>query len=88
MIRRFGPCHKDVAAQHPGVGRAYGTNIVIGISYGGRSTGTVTDSYTIDAFGRLFSSTGSTRYPYRLGGDWGYQTDPTGLLQLGAWFYP
>jgi len=50
---------------------------------------TVTDSYTIDVLGRLFSSTGSTRYPYRFGGDWGYITDTpgSGLLQLGARTY-
>jgi len=26
--------------------------------------------------------------PYRFGGVWGYMTDPSGLVQLGARFYP
>jgi len=51
--------------------------------------GTVTDSYTLDAFGKPFSSTGSTRNPYRYGGAWDYFTDylGSGLLQLGHRFY-
>ena len=51
--------------------------------------GTVTDSYTIDAFGKPFSSTGTTRNPYRYGGAWDYFTDylGSGLLQLGHRFY-
>ena len=51
--------------------------------------GTVTDSYTLDAFGKPFSSTGTTRNPYRYGGAWDYFTDylGSGLLQLGHRFY-
>jgi RHS repeat-associated protein len=49
--------------------------------------GTVTDTYDMDTFGRPLSTTGSTPNPYRYGGAWGYITDPSGLLQLGARFY-
>jgi RHS repeat-associated protein len=48
---------------------------------------TVTDSYTFDAFGYQPSSTGTTPNPYRYGAEWGYITDPSGLLQLGARYY-
>jgi RHS repeat-associated protein len=48
----------------------------------------VTDAYSLDAFGVEFASaTGSTPNPYRYGGAWGYITDGSGLLQLGARFY-
>jgi RHS repeat-associated protein len=46
-----------------------------------------TDTYDLDAFGRQLASTGTTPNPYRFGGEWGYITDPSGLLQLGARFY-
>ena len=48
-------------------------------------SGTGTDSYGLDAFGRQMSSAGSTTNPYRFGGGWGYMTDTpgSGLLQLG-----
>jgi RHS repeat-associated protein len=48
---------------------------------------TVTDSYTLDSFGRQLGGTTPTPNPYRFGGAWGYITDPSGLLQLGARFY-
>jgi RHS repeat-associated protein len=48
---------------------------------------TATDAYSLDAFGRNMSTTGSTPNPYRYGGAWGYITDPSGMLQLGARFY-
>jgi RHS repeat-associated protein len=51
------------------------------------SSGTVTDSYDMDTFGTELGSTGSTPNPYRYGAAWGYITDPSGLLQLGARFY-
>ena len=51
------------------------------------TSGTVTDSYHLDAWGHHFSSTGSTVNPYRYGAAWGYITDPSGMLQLGARFY-
>ncbi len=41
----------------------------------------------MDTFGRQLASTGTTPNPYRYGGAWGYITDPSGLLQLGARFY-
>jgi RHS repeat-associated protein len=41
----------------------------------------------MDTFGRPVSSTGTTPNPYRYGAAWGYITDPSGLLQLGARFY-
>lgn len=52
-------------------------------------TGTFTDGYLLNAFGRQLGIYGSTRNPYRYDGAWGYQTDTTGsgLLQLGARFY-
>jgi RHS repeat-associated protein len=51
------------------------------------ASGTVTDSYHLDAWGQQLASTGSTPNPYRYGGAWGYITDPSGMLQLGARFY-
>ena len=53
------------------------------------ASGTVTDTYEMDTFGRRVSSTGSTPNPYRFGAAWGYITDTpgSGLLQLGARFY-
>jgi len=50
-------------------------------------TGTATDAYSLDAFGRGATAWGTTPDPYRYGGAWGYMTDPSGLLQLGARFY-
>jgi len=58
-------------------------------------TGTITDSYTLEAFGGVQSTSGTTNNPYRgvypersrRGGAWGYITDPSGMLQLGARFY-
>jgi RHS repeat-associated protein len=47
----------------------------------------VTDSYDLDTFGRQLATTGATPNPYRYGAAWGYITDPSGLLQLGARFY-
>lgn len=50
--------------------------------------GSVTDSYALDTFGTPSGpAEGSTPNPYRFGGAWGYITDPSGLLQLGARFY-
>jgi RHS repeat-associated protein len=49
--------------------------------------GTVTDSYDMDTFGAELDSTVTTPNPYRFGGAWGYITDPSGLLQLGARYY-
>ena len=51
------------------------------------ASGTVTDTYTLDAFGRQISSTGSTTNPYKYDAAWGYITDPSGFQQLGARFY-
>ena len=51
------------------------------------ASGTVTDSYELDTFGRQVSSSGSTPNPYRFGGAWGYITDPSGFLQLGVRFF-
>ena len=51
------------------------------------ASGTVTDTYELDTFGRSVSSTGTTPNPYRYGGAWGYITDPSGLLQLGQRYY-
>ena len=51
------------------------------------ATGTVTDTYELDTFGRLNSSSGTTTNPYRFGGAWGYITDPSGMLQLGVRHY-
>ena len=42
----------------------------------------------LDAFGRNLGYFASASwYPYRFGGAWGYITDPSGMLQLGARFY-
>jgi RHS repeat-associated protein len=49
--------------------------------------GTLTDTYDMDTFGTDLGSTETTVNPYRYGGAWGYITDPSGLLQLGARFY-
>jgi len=59
------------------------------------ASGTVTDTYELDTFGRSVSSSGSTPNPYRgvypersrRGAAWGYITDPSGMLQLGARYY-
>jgi len=51
------------------------------------ATGAVTDTYTLDAFGRQISSTGSTTNPYKYDAAWGYISDPSGFQQLGARFY-
>jgi len=47
----------------------------------------ITDSYTLDAFGRQLSASGTTQNAYRFGAAWGYLTGPSGLLQLGARVY-
>jgi RHS repeat-associated protein len=51
------------------------------------ASGTATDWYELDTFGRQVSSSGTTPNPYRYGAAWGYITDPSGMLQLGARFY-
>ena len=51
------------------------------------ASGTVTDTYDMDTFGRALASTGTTPNPYKFGAAWGYITDPSGLLQLGARYY-
>ena len=51
------------------------------------ASGTVTDTYGLDTFGRSVSSTGTTPNPYRFGGAWGYITDASGMLQLGTRYY-
>ena len=51
------------------------------------ATATVTDTYELDSFGRLNSSSGTTPNSYRFGGAWGYMTDPSGMLQLGERHY-
>jgi len=51
------------------------------------ANGAVTDTYEMDTFGKPVSTTGSTPNPYRFGGAWGYMTDPSGFLQLGARYY-
>ena len=51
------------------------------------ANGAVTDTYDMDTFGTARSSTGSTPNPYRYGAAWGYMTDPSGFLQLGARYY-
>jgi RHS repeat-associated protein len=51
------------------------------------ATGAATDWYELDTFGRQVSSSGNTPNPYRFGGAWGYITDPSGFLQLGARCY-
>ncbi len=48
---------------------------------------TITDTYQLDAWGHQIASSGSTQNPYKYGAAWGYITDPSGLLQLGARFY-
>jgi RHS repeat-associated protein len=49
---------------------------------------TITDTYSLDAFRDSFAApTGSTANPYRVGGAWGYNTETSGLQQLGARFY-
>jgi RHS repeat-associated protein len=51
------------------------------------ASATVTDTYDMDTFGKPIASTGSTPNPYRFGAAWGYITDPSGFLQLGARYY-
>ena len=51
------------------------------------ATGAVTDTYDMDTFGKPIGSTGSTPNPYRFGAAWGYITDPSSFLQLGARCY-
>ena len=51
------------------------------------ASATVTDTYDMDTFGTARSSTGGTPNPYRYGAAWGYITDPSGFLQLGARYY-
>ena len=51
------------------------------------ASATVTDTYDMDTFGRPVASTGSTPNPYRYGAAWGYMSDPSGFLQLGARYY-
>jgi RHS repeat-associated protein len=51
------------------------------------AAGGVTDTYTLEAFGKQRSSTGATPNPYRYGGAWGYINGVSGLQQLGARFY-
>ena len=51
------------------------------------ASGTATDWYELDTFGRQVSSSGTTPNPYRFGAAWGYITDPSGMLQLGQRFY-
>jgi RHS repeat-associated protein len=51
------------------------------------ASGTTTDAYSLDAFGRSLGGWGSTESPYRYGAAWGYLTDPSGMQQLGARFY-
>jgi RHS repeat-associated protein len=51
------------------------------------ASGTATDWYELDTFGRQVSSSGTTPNPYRYGGAWGYISDPSGLEQLGERFY-
>ena len=51
------------------------------------ASATVTDTYDTDTFGRPIGTTGSTPNPYRYGAAWGYITDPSGFLQLGARYY-
>jgi len=52
------------------------------------ASGTVTDTYALDAFGvKMASDGGSTPNPYHYDGAWGYITDPSGLQQLGYRFY-
>lgn len=51
------------------------------------ASGVVTDTYDMDTFGKPVSTTGNTPNPYRFGAAWGYMTDPSGFLQLGARYY-
>jgi len=51
------------------------------------ASGTATDWYELDTFGRQVSSSGTTPNPYRFGAAWGYITDPSAFLQLGHRFY-
>jgi RHS repeat-associated protein len=51
------------------------------------ATGAVTDTYSLELFGKQRSSTGTTPNPYRFGGAWGYINGVSGLQQLGARFY-
>jgi RHS repeat-associated protein len=51
------------------------------------ASGAVTDTYDMDTFGSPRGSSGSTPNPYRYGAAWGYITDPSGFLQLGARYY-
>jgi len=48
---------------------------------------TLTDSYRLDSFGTPTGPAQATLNPYRFGAAWGYITDPSGMLQLGARFY-
>ena len=48
------------------------------------STGTVTDTYQYDAFGRLIATTGSTPNKYMYSGEW---SDSIGLYNLRARYY-
>lgn len=41
------------------------------------ASGTVTDTYDMDTFGRPIGSTGSTPNPYGFGAAWAYVTDAT-----------
>jgi RHS repeat-associated protein len=50
-------------------------------------SGAVTDSYDLTAFGEQYAAGGTMPNPYRYGGAWGYLTEGSGLLQLGARFY-
>jgi len=49
--------------------------------------GSRTHFFKRDAFGRRLFTVGSSFTKYQFGGAWGYMTDPSGLLQLGARFY-
>ncbi len=51
------------------------------------ASGTVTDGYSFDAFGRWLGGWGSTENPYDYGAAWGYLRDYSGMQQLGARFY-
>jgi len=51
------------------------------------ASGTVSDTYTLDAFGVPLASTGSDPNPYRYDAAWGYLSDGSGLQQLGYRFY-
>ncbi|MFB3882066.1 MAG: hypothetical protein ACE149_12435 [Armatimonadota bacterium] len=53
----------------------------------------MTDTYSLELFGKPVSTTGTTPNPHRFGGAWGYinggsgQAGVSGLQQLGARFY-